>query len=154
MKQLFEKTLHLTAKDDRTNVLMHFRVPRPFDRLEIHVSYSPKTIEDETAAREAAMSCYRRYLLPEDVPAEVRPSDLPVKNLLTLSLDCENTYVGAAHRQSPDQTFVISKTSASPGFHPVPIVRSLWRAIVSVHALAAGEADYSITVIGKESREP
>ena len=98
MEVLLEKTVHLTTKHDRTNVILPFTVPHDFARLEISIAYSPKYITDPQDVKNAVMDCYRKYLLPEDVPETVDPAQFRLSNLLTLSLDCNGRYVGAAHR--------------------------------------------------------
>lgn len=149
MEVLLERILHLTAADDCTNVVIPFHVPHDFDSLVIRCSYSPKYIEDPDDVRRAVLECWHRYLLPEDIPAELHPEDFRLSNLLTLSLDCEGRYAGAAHRQASEQIHLISAAEASPGFWRQPVTESDWRAVISVHALAAGSVDYRIRVEGR-----
>lgn len=149
MEVLLERTLHLTEADDCTNVILPFRVPHDFDSLVIHCSYSPKYIENPDEIRRAVLECWHRYLLPEDIPAELHPEEFRLSNLLTLSLDCESGYVGAAHRQAPEQIHLISASESSPGFWRRPVTEGDWRAVISIHALAAGAVDYRIRIEGR-----
>lgn len=41
---------------------------------------------------------------------------LPIKNLVTVSLDSSREYLGAAHRQSNKQEHIISSAFSSAGF--------------------------------------
>ena len=41
---------------------------------------------------------------------------LPIKNLVTVSLDSSREYLGAAHRQSNKQEHIISPAFSSAGF--------------------------------------
>lgn len=153
MEVLLEKTVHLSTKHDKTNVILPFTVPHDFARLEISIAYSPKYITDPEDVKKAVMDCYRKYLLPEDVPETVDPSQFRLNNLLTLSLDCNGRYVGAAHRQAPLQFHVISKEKSSRGFWKCKVEKGEWRAMINVHSLAAGTVDYEIQIVGWEDGE-
>lgn len=153
MELLLEKDLHLTPADACSHIILPFAVPHDFQRLEIRFFYSPKYIEDPQDVAEAVKDCWQKYLLPEDIPEEVHPEDYHLSNLLTLSLDVNGRYIGAAHRQSSDQLHIISAESSSPGFWRCPIEKGMWRAVISIHALAAGTVDCHITAVGKEEGE-
>ena len=153
METLLERTLHLTPDDQRKNVLLPFEVPHDFDRLEITCMYTPKYITEPNAVKAAVADCFQRYLLPEQRPAEIDPAKYRLSNLLTLSLDCGSRYLGAAHRQAPEQTHIISSSFASPGFWRTPVCAGTWRAVINVHALAAGAVDYTLRIVGKEADE-
>ena len=153
MDILLEKTLHLNNKDDRSNILLSFTVPHDYDRLEISCSYTTKYITEPAAVIHAVQDCYERYLRPQDRPEQIDPAKFRLNNLLTLSLDREEHYIGAAHRQAPVQKHIISARYASPGFWKCPVKAGAWRAVINVHALAAGKVDYNIRVVGKGENE-
>ena len=157
MDLLLERTLHLTVADDRTQVLLPFALPRDYAALQIDCDYAPKYIEAPTAIRRAVAACFDRYLPPEQRPAQIDPAQYRLSNLLTLSLDCCTPegvfYLGAAHRQAPCQRHLLSAAFASPGFLKTTPRAGLWRAVVSVHALAAGDVRYHIAVRGLENAE-
>lgn len=153
MEVLLERSLRLTPADDRTNILLPFTVPHDFARLEFHCAYTPKHLTDPDEVWQAVAACYARYLRPQDRPAEIDPAQFTLNNLVTLSVDCGARYLGAAHRQAPDQVHTISRDFASPGFWKWPAKAGQWRAVINVHALASREVQYTLRVVGKEADE-
>ncbi len=71
------------------------------EKLVIDYAYSPKTLVDEEKATELLEKSIKN-ILERNIKAE--PKDfMPVKNLITLSLDENGNYRGAAHRQADRQ---------------------------------------------------
>jgi predicted metal-dependent phosphoesterase TrpH len=64
-------------------------------------------------------------------PAEVTR----VKNLVTLSLFDPNGFRGAGPRHAPEQTVVIGRREATPGFAAGPIVPGTWLVELDLHAV-------------------
>lgn len=145
---LIDKTIVLSEKDDREQVIVPFFVEKDYEKLEIHCQYSPKYIEDENVIVEAVNDCFSKYLLEEDRPHSIDPKEYQLKNLITISFDCDGRYLGAAHRQSPDQTHIISSDFSSVGFYKTAIEKGEWRAVLSVHALVGKDVQYRLKVSG------
>lgn len=143
---LFEKKSKLTVNDDKTNIVNKFTVPENIKVLNISYSYSPKNLEDREKAVEIIKDCFKKY----DEYIVGRPSDyLPVKNLLTLSVDCNGNYIGAAHRQSNEQEITISSEFSTPGFIKCSVDSGVWDVAVNVHSINC-DVEYSIVVEGVE----
>ncbi|MDE6111460.1 MAG: hypothetical protein K2F65_06030, partial [Eubacterium sp.] len=98
---IFEKTGKVFPEQDKTNIPLQFTVPNGIEKLIIDYEYSPKTLEDEEKATELLEKSIEKYLGKE---YKAEPKDfMPVKNLITLSLDENGHYRGAAHRQADKQ---------------------------------------------------
>lgn len=86
--------------------------------MKIEFSYSPKNLDDEEKAHKYIDDGFEKYA-PEPYRKGYKPwyEYLPVKNLLTVSLDSPDGYIGCAHRQDSRQTHIISETESSRGFN-------------------------------------
>ena len=143
---IFEKTGKVTPEQDKTNVVLKFNVPNGIEKLIIDYEYSPKLFEDETAAIKMLEESIDKYL-GDEYPA--KPQDfLPVKNLITLSLDDNGNYRGAAHRQADKQHHEICRDFASVGFMRGEIHSGEWQIVLNVHCCAC-EVRYNIKIIGE-----
>lgn len=143
---LFQKKSVLSVKDDKTNIIHKFSVPENIGALKIKYEYSPKEVADRELAVNLIKDCFKKY----DEHIVGRPSDyLPVKNLLTLSLDDKKTYRGASHRQSNNQEILISADNATAGYEKGDITPGQWTAVISVHSISC-DVDYKLQVEGEE----
>lgn len=150
MKIVLETQVHLTPADEKTNVVLPFNLAAEAEQLKIIYSYAPKTLEGEAGAR-AAEACLQRdadEYRPEYPAAE---TFLPLKNLVTLSLDDPYTYRGAAHRQADRQEHILTETAASPGFLPGKLPKGTWRLVLNVHALVTPFCDCRVRIEAEEA---
>lgn len=142
---LFSIKGKITAANDKTNLVHRFDVPENIKSLTIKYSYSPKTLENREKAVRLIEECFKKY----DDEIIGKASDyLPVKNLVTVSVDCNGRYVGAAHRQANEQEHIISREKSSVGFIKTDIEAGEWDIVLNVH-YACCEIDYNITVEGE-----
>jgi hypothetical protein len=119
-------------------------MPKGVKTLTIKYNYSPKYIEDRVKAVEIIRECFDKY----DEQIIGKPANyLPVSNLITISVDENGKYRGAAHRQSNAQVHILSKTFASPGFTKGEIEQGEWDITLNVHSVNC-DVDYFITVEG------
>jgi len=58
-----------------------------------------------------------------------------VKNLVTLSLFDPGGFRGAGHRHATEQTVLVSRREATPGFVPGPITAGTWTIELDLHAV-------------------
>lgn len=144
---IFEKTGKVTPLDDKTNIAFSFHVPQGISRLFIDYSYSPKEFEDREAAIALINERLEKYLGADN--CENAEDYLPVKNLITLSLDENGKYRGAAHRQANLQHHEISADFASVGFEKGRIESGEWRIVLNVHCCAC-DVDFEIKISGEE----
>lgn len=143
---IFEKTGRITPEQDKTNISLEFNVPGGIEKLIIDYEYSPKILENEEKAEELLAKSIEKYL-GDEYKAEPRDF-MPVKNLITLSLDDNGKYRGAAHRQADKQRHEISKDFASVGFMKGEIHSGKWQIVLNVHCCAC-DVDYKIKVTGE-----
>lgn len=142
---IFSTKGKITTDNDKTNLIHRFDVPENITSLKIKYSYSPKTVENREKAVSLVRSCFEKY----DETIVGKPADyLPIKNLITLSVDENGKYRGAAHRQANEQTHIISKSFASPGFTKGKIGSGEWDIMLNVHFIGC-DVDYTITVEGE-----
>lgn len=150
MKTVLETQVRLTPADEKTNVVLPFTLTSEAEQLKIIYSYAPKTLEGEAGAR-AVEACLQRDA------GEYRPvypaaeTFLPLKNLVTLSLDDPYTYRGAAHRQADRQEHILTETAASPGFLPGKLPAGAWRLVLNVHALVTPFCDCRVQIEVEEA---
>lgn len=145
MKIVLETDVHLTPADEKTNVVLPFRLEEEMEQLKIIYSYTPKNLDGETGAR-AAELCLQRDAGEYRAEYPAVASFLPLKNLITLSLDDPNAYRGAAHRQACEQVHILSKTEASPGFCMGAIPTGDWKLTLNVHALVTPFCDCRVRI--------
>lgn len=153
MKLIYSLEKTLTTADDKTNIRCPFLLEQPLSRMEIHFSYSPKELADTEKARQLIEDGFEKYA-PEPYRKGYKPWQeyLPIVNLLTLSVDSPSGYVGAAHRQSPEQTHTLTAVSCSRGFVPVRLTSGEWAVTVNVHALVSDLCTFRLEVFGEEEQ--
>lgn len=147
MKVLLKKSITVTPENEKTNIFLPFVVEEGFSSLTIDYSYSPKVLEDE----EKSILLVKENLLRDgyEDKGDYRQY-LPLKNLITLSLDSPAGYVGAAHRQADIQHHEISKEFASVGFDKTEIIAGEWVLALNLHAVVTDECRCEIEVKGYE----
>lgn len=142
---IFDKKGKITVDCDKTNISNKFDVPSGIKLLKIRYSYSPKILEDREKAVMIVRDCFEKY----DEEMITRPIDyLPVKNLVTISVDENGKYRGAAHRQADRQEHIISENFASPGFIKGAISQGQWDIVLNVHSVSC-DVEYEIVVEGE-----
>lgn len=145
---IFEKSGRISPAQDKTNIPLEFTVPKGIDKLIIEYSYFPKKVYDANA-RELLEKSIEKYLgegsgaVPEDF--------MPVNNLITLSLDENGCYRGAAHRQARIQRHEIGEDFASPGFLKGKISAGIWRVVLNVHCCVC-DVSYMIRITGEAAK--
>lgn len=65
---IFDKSGVITPEMDKTNISFDFEVPQGVSELNIDFSYSPKTVEDESAALNAVSDALEKYLGTKMMP--------------------------------------------------------------------------------------
>lgn len=143
---VFEKSGEITPNDDKTNIIISFDVPENIEKMSIDYAYSPKIAENTEKAIDIINDALEKYSASGD-PQEY----LPVKNLITLSLDDSLGYRGAAHRQAECQHHEISNDFASPGFVKGEICTGKWQIMLNVHCCVCN-VSYDIKISGEEKK--
>lgn len=150
MKNIIEVEGKLNKNCTRTQITYCFHVDQPLKEMRIIFSYKPKFITDKSRINDIFESFAHEY--PEEDRADMLLEHETVdslNNLLSLSLDDEEGFRGAAHRHSPNQEIVISKDQATEGFIIGDIKRGLWRVTISAHAVLSENVTYTLKVLGQ-----
>lgn len=139
---IFSTKGKITVDNDKTNLIHRFDVPSGVKVMTVKYSYSPKTLENRERAVSIVKDCFEKY----DETLIGKPAEyLPVKNLVTISIDENGNYRGAAHRQANEQTHTLSEEKASPGFIKGKINEGEWDIVLNVHSVSC-DVDYNISV--------
>ena len=132
---LLNKTGKITLADNKTNIVLPFEIKDDFKSLKINFEYSPKTLEDKAKEIKIAEDCLEKYGEVQEGNIE---NYLPIKNLVTVSLDSSNK-----------QEHIISPAFSSAGFFKTDIAKGEWKITLNVHSVSC-DVDYKITVEGEE----
>ena len=151
MTEILNETIRLLPGQEKTNVIVPFALHKKYEALFLHCAYSPKTVADEALCQRLISRA-----ITEQVPQKERAGldwryYLPLKNLVTPSLDYEESYIGCAHRQDDDMFLTVSANGSSPGFLAHPVGAGRWRVVLNLHAVMV-PVTYRLTVTAKEAK--
>lgn len=147
---LLDKSGILTRDDDKTNVRFAFDVPAGTQALQIEFAYSPKTLTDPELEKQICETALKKY--NGAVCYDEYKQYLPLKNLVTLSLDDPAGYRGAAHRQDHRQIHTVGAAQSSYGFTNAPTQPGTWYLTLNVHC-ALCRIDYTVKISTKTETE-
>ena len=74
-----------------------------------------------------------------------------LKNLITISLSKDGSYLGNAHRWQKNQVHEITKTKAAPGFVCPPRVAGKWEGMIHLHAVCTLKCEGRLIIEGRVS---
>lgn len=143
---LLEKEFQVFPENEKTNISFPFDVTEDIKALKLTFSYSPKELDDDVRAKMLIENNIRK---DAGAFADEYPSwkeYLPLKNLITLSVDDPITYRGCAHRQAAYMEHIISDTYASPGFNKGKIEKGRWKAVLNLHGIVTEKVDCRLIV--------
>ncbi len=144
-----EEDVFLHPVDSKDNRYFYFDVPEKTKKLFITYSYSPKNLED----KEKSVELIKENILhdaPDDI--DIYPDYsifMPLKNLVTVSLDSPEDFRGAAHRHDETQFHEIGEHFASPGFLKGKIIPGKWRLSLNIHAVVTDVCTCRIKIEGE-----
>lgn len=133
---ILEKEVRLTPENQKTNITFPFTLDCSAEKLLITYSYSPKILDD----REKSIRLIERWTKDDT------EKYLPLKNLVTLSLDSPDGFRGSAHRHAPEQKHIISESFSSNGFLKTKIKKGDWRISLNVHAVVTEYCDCKLKI--------
>lgn len=141
---LYHMTTVLTPDMTSGHYRFSFNVDKKYDMMRLSYSYSPKRLEDREDALRLIRECYARYGYNAD-EAQAQ-AELPLNNLITISLDSPCGLAGTAHRHAEKAEYTVGPEAASPGFSKVSILPGEWAIVLSAHAVLSNEVTAEVRV--------
>ncbi|GIO54784.1 hypothetical protein [Paenibacillus cineris] len=142
----------VTPECSKTHIAYRFFLAKTGGRMKIDFSYNPKNLEDGAKAKMLIEQGLDRYVedeLREQAKSKWQ-SHLPLKNLITLSVDDPSGHRGAAHRHDPEQHLFISGLESSPGLSKGALQAGMWTVTLSLHAVVTDDCRYSLQIWHEE----
>lgn len=142
----------VTPECSKSHIAYRFFLAKSGGRLGIDFAYSPKNLEDAGKAKmliEQGMELYVEAEFREQAKSKWQ-SHLPLKNLITVSVDDPAAHRGAAHRPDPEQHLFISKLESSPGLNSGALQTGMWTVTLSLHAIVTDDCRYSLQIWHEE----
>jgi hypothetical protein len=142
----------VTPVCSRSHISYKFHLSEPGGKLWIGFTYRPKNLEDREQAKTMIFESIGKYTEPnqrERVQTKWE-SFLPLKNLITVSVDDPDRHRGAGHRHDPEQLLFLSEHDASPGLVSGRIPAGMWGVTLSLHAIVTDSCHYSLQIWQEE----
>lgn len=142
----------VTRECSKSHIAYKFFLAQSRGRLGIDFAYSPKNLEDTGKAKTLIEQGLKLYVEDEfrELAKSKWQSYLPLKNLITLSVDDPTGHRGAAHRPDPEQHLFISELESSPGLNRVDLQAGQWTVTLSLHAVVSDDCHYSLQIWHEE----
>ncbi|WP_435171854.1 hypothetical protein [Paenibacillus glycanilyticus] len=154
MKRLvLEAEGQVTPVCSKTHIAYSFHLDRQGGKLWIGFSYEPKNLEDREQAHPLIAAGINKYTEQAQCARllEKWESFLPLKNLITISVDDPKRHRGAGHRHNPEQLLLIAGEDASPGFVSGELSEGLWRVTLSLHEIVTDHCRYRLRIHHEEA---
>lgn len=137
-----------TPGDSRTHIRVPFELVQATEELRIRFEYAPKTLDDREHSIRLLEESFDQYLLPAQRQQAITQVDqyLPLKNLITLSIDDKQGYRGACHRHDEIQNLILSASKASPGLMAGPLPTGSWAVTLSLHCIVTESCSYRLQI--------
>lgn len=145
----------VTPADTQSHLRYDFKLDRPCAGIWVRLEYSPKALEDKEQAMELIKRGIERYVEPDRQKLTLERAEqyLPLRNLITVSIDDSRGHRGACHRQDPVQELYLSERTASPGLTKGAIPEGTWTVTLSLHAIVTQRCAYRLKVWAAEAEE-
>lgn len=150
---LFSTQLVLTTASMCTHHRYEFNVPKGAAAIILDLDYSPKYETDVALLRESAAlllqkafgECPRSAQVQDAIEAHLNTLRR-ASNLITLSLDALDGFVGASHRQEDPIRVTIQANTATEGYMPHTIAPGTWTVWLHVHAVCSPQVVCNLSV--------
>lgn len=147
---LLERTFVWNPAHSASDVPFDFFCPTSVQELHISFTYAPGEDDSVACIRQVEDAIARYY---DRYPRELEPMTvqqyLPVKNLITLSLEKDGVYLGNGHRWDTAQEHVISADHASFGFSPPQAMHGQWCGMLHLHEIISPTCTGTLRVEGR-----
>jgi hypothetical protein len=142
----------VTPVCSKIHISYKFHLGQPGGKLVISFAYGPKNLEDPEQAKTMIFESIDKYTeLDQRERLQAKwESFLPLKNLVTISVDDPKRHRGAGHRHDPEQLLFLSKEEASPGLVSGEILTGMWEVMLSLHAIVTDNCRYTLHICQEE----
>lgn len=145
MKTYIETQGTLTPTSSKTHIIFTFDILEDIKKLNIEFSYDPKFLDDLDASKKIIEESLHLYY--EDGKYEGKWEEyLPLKNLLTLSIDDPKGFRGAVHNHPNKQYLYLSEEQASLGCIAGKLHKGHWEVTLSIHAVVTENCTYNLHI--------
>ncbi len=139
----------LSPADSCRNISVPFELREETQQLNISFSYKPKILNDSAIAEKIMEGCINDYSSEEQEEFIKRFNEnMPLNNLLTISLDDPSGFRGAVHRHLNNQHLFVRKDSATFGLIAGDIPLGKWIVTISVHSVVTENCSYKLHLWG------
>lgn len=148
MEKVLDTKFLLLKTDEKTHKKISFNIDKKINELKIEFQYTPKNVIESENIIEAFKEdkCDMNLKEAEFFKDIYLKGEEKLKNLVTLSLYCENEYIGCAHRGLEKQTIIISTKESTLGFNNVMVREGQWDIVLSIHGIHSDKIDISLKV--------
>ncbi len=153
MTVIKNEVVKLTPENEKGNCVVSFILNKNYKKLFITYSYSPKILTDEQKTIELIKENLMRDTGENWKEYNDYSEFIPLKNLITLSVESPCGLIGAAHRQANEQRHEISEEFASHGFIKSKIIKGQWNVVLNVHAVVTDNVKCEITIEAEEEAQ-
>ncbi|OXM87623.1 hypothetical protein [Paenibacillus rigui] len=138
----------VTPSGSKSHITYTLHLHQDCHDLHVEFEYAPKKLEDEAESKRLIEAGLHQFNAGDNVRAYTDnwKAYLPLQNLLTISLDDETGFRGAAHRHDPVQHLVAGPDNASPGLIPGSFPRGQLRITISLHCIVTAQCRYKLHV--------
>lgn len=143
---LLSEEFQVTPENEKTNISFPFTVSEGTESLKITFSYDPKVLEDDDRAKMLIENNIKKDAGDYADEYTSWQEFLPLKNLITVSLDDTKGYRGCAHRQDKDQIHIIREDFASRGFHKGRPEAGQWKVVLNLHGIVTESVNCKLKV--------
>lgn len=136
----------MTAEQNCRHIHIPFELPHDGKELCVRFSFSPSKLEDKSKALELIRKGMTVYEPDKEYDDAELEEFLPLKNMLTLSIDSPKGFIGTAHRFCIKQIHKISAENSSRGFLPHMVEKGEWSITVSPFHFVTLFVDFDLEV--------
>jgi hypothetical protein len=142
----------VTPACSKSHITYKFHWNKAGGKMVIHFAYEPKNLEDAELSKSLIYESIDKFRAPggRDIVQAEWKSFLPLKNLITISVDDPKRHRGAGHRHDPEQLLHIAANDASPGLISGILPLGMWEVTLSLHAIVTEQCLYSLKIWREE----
>lgn len=148
---LFHNEYRLHREDSKKDIEFEFDCPENITEIRVLLSFRPDALYDEQECEPLIRQAVERYYdgRERDGQAMDVSSMCPLKNLITVSLSKDGSYLGNAHRWACSQMHIFTEKTSSPGFGLPEKINGKWEGMLHLHAVCTEVCDVELKVEGR-----